>query len=179
MSRELSGEARAGRLRGSRERTLVQAYPAGGAGGLGSGMTDRGTWKKDFPPKTLKSGLLSYIREMIQDQHTSLNRVGLHQLRCSESISLPSCSPACSPRVVWGAGGEAGGSLLGGSKRPWEPPECTSPAFLPCLPRAASLGNFPLGEGVSRRGGLSQMPHPQASETLMSISLLAQGTCTV
>ena len=148
MSRELSGEARAGRLRGSRERTLVQAYPAGGAGGLGSGMTDRGTWKKDFPPKTLKSGLLSYIREMIQDQHTSLNRVGLHQLRCSESISLPSCSPACSPRVVWGAGGEAGGSLLGGSKRPWEPPECTSPAFLPCLPRAASLGNFPLGEGV-------------------------------
>lgn len=93
MSRELGGEARAGRLRGSRERTLVQAYPAGRAGGLGSGMPDRGTWKKDFPPKTLKSGLLSYIREMIQDQHTSLNRVGLHQLRCSESLSLPSCSP--------------------------------------------------------------------------------------
>lgn len=56
-------------------------------------MTDRGTWKKDFPLKTLKSELLSYIREMIQDQRTSLNRVGLHQLRCSESISLPSCSP--------------------------------------------------------------------------------------
>lgn len=37
------------------------------SGQRGRGMTDRGTWKKDFPKKTLKSELLSYIREMIQD----------------------------------------------------------------------------------------------------------------
>lgn len=40
-------------------------------------MTDRGTRKKDFhippSPKTLKSGLLRYIREMIQDRVTSLH----------------------------------------------------------------------------------------------------------
>lgn len=38
------------------------------SGQRGRGMTDRGTWKKDFPPKTLKSGPLSYIREMIQER---------------------------------------------------------------------------------------------------------------
>ena len=67
------------------------------SGRRGRGMTDRGTWKKDFPPETLKSGLLSYIREMIQDRCTSLNGIRPHQLRCSESTSLPSQSPACSP----------------------------------------------------------------------------------
>lgn len=59
MSRELSGEARAGRLRGSRERTLVQAYPASRRGGeVGGGV---GEWddrsrnlEKRFPPQNLE-----------------------------------------------------------------------------------------------------------------------------
>lgn len=48
MSRALSGAAEPGGW-GGRERTLVQAYPAGGGG-----VTDRGTWKKRSPPKNLE-----------------------------------------------------------------------------------------------------------------------------
>lgn len=66
------------------------------SGRRGRGMTDRGTWKKDFPPKTLKSRLLSYIREMIQDLHTSLSGSRPPQLR---SLSPPLLPPGPQPAL--------------------------------------------------------------------------------
>lgn len=68
MSRALGGAAEPGGWGGQRDDT-----GPGLSGWWGRGVTDRGTWKNDLPPKTLKSGLLSSIREMIQDQHTSPN----------------------------------------------------------------------------------------------------------
>lgn len=54
--------------------------------------------KKDFPPKTLRSGLFSYILEMIQDHHTSLNGAGRFSAGAlSPPLFLPPGLPACSP----------------------------------------------------------------------------------
>lgn len=73
--------------------------------GQGEGHDRSRNSEKRFPPKTLKSGLLSYIREMIQEQSTSLPGARPHWLRCSGSTFFPSQSPACSPRCYSRPGG--------------------------------------------------------------------------
>lgn len=90
------------------------------SGPWGRGMTDRGTWKKDSPPppKTLKSRLLSYIREMIQDHHTSLNGAGRFSSGAESTPLPPSGSPSSFSWVLFPTG---------------TPP----PGLWPCLPTAA------------------------------------------
>jgi hypothetical protein len=108
-------------------------------------MTDRGTWKKDFPPKTLKSRLLCCIREMIQGRLTSLH--GARPL-CSGALS-PSLSPqsvACFLRDCPQA-----------ERVDWHPRGHPSPGLLALF---TSLDNFwGWREGRSRKSGHLQMPH--------------------
>lgn len=97
------------------------------SGPWGRGMTDRGTWKKRSPPpqslevRTVKL----YPGNDSRPSHIP-ERSKLLQLRCSESTPLlPSWSPSLFSWVLFPIG---------------TPP----PGFWPCLPTAASLGNFPL-----------------------------------
>lgn len=99
-------------------------------------MTDRGTWKKDFPPKTLKSGPLSCIREMIQerarperDQAPSAQVLRVYL----SSLPVPGLFSGGAVPGAWGPRGLGGGVPARG------PGEAKGTPRTPLPPRLLSL----------------------------------------